>query len=424
MRIAAAPKLGAYVALAALGLLAALLLRRPEPLLFASPFLLVLAFGLAAARPPEITATLGLTKSRLLEGEETALQIALASRQAVEWLEVLPRLPRGLEATEPARVVALRLAAGEERVILYAITAQRWGGYVLDGLLLRGYDGWGLLVYEADIAAQLPLRVYPQPERLHSGPQPAQTQALAGNQVARLSGEGIEFAEVRQFAPGDRMRRINWRVSARRGQLTVNQQHPEHNADIVLFLDTFVESAQQATGMLDVAVRAAVGLAEYYLNARDRVGLVSFGGALRWLTPAQGQVQRYRIVEALLDTQIVLTYAWKEIGVLPPHTLPPKALVIALTPLLDERSSTALLNLHARGFDLALIEVSPLPFLRPEGSVEGRLAYRVWLLQREGQRSRYRRRGIAVATWQPGQPLDAVIEEVRAFQRFARHRHA
>ena len=424
MKVTAAPKLGAYIALAALGLLAALLLRRPEPLLFASPFLLVLALGLTTSQRPEITTTMTLTRSRLLEGEETVLQITLASRQSLERLEVLPRLRRGLEATEPARVVALRLAAGQERTIPYAINAQRWGGYVLDGLLLRGLDRWGLLVYEAEVAAQLPLRVYPQSERLRSGPQPAQTQALAGNQVARGSGEGIEFSEVRQFAPGDRVRRINWRVSARRGQLTVNQQHPEHNADVVLFLDTFVETAQQATGMLEGAVRAAVGLAEYYLNSRDRVGLISFGGALRWLTPAQGQVQRYRIVEALLDTQIVLTYAWKEIGVLPPHTLPPKALVIALTPLLDERSSRALLNLHARGFDLAIVEVSPLPFLRPEASVEGRLAYRLWLLQREGQRSRFRRLGIAVATWQPGQPLDAVIEEVRAFQRFARHRHA
>jgi uncharacterized protein (DUF58 family) len=424
MRVTASPKLGAYVALGGLGLLAALLLRRPEPLLFAAPFLLVLTIGLTTAQQPLLTVNLTLTRSRLLEGEETTLEIALAARNAIERVEVLPRLPTGVEATEPARVLALRLAAGEIRTISYAIHARRWGGYLLDGLLLRVHDRWGLLVYETDVAARLPLRIYPQPERLRSAPQPRQTQALAGNQVARQSGEGIEFAEVRQFVPGDRIRRVNWRVTARRGQLTVNQQHPEHNADVVLFLDTFIERVQQQTGMLDLAVRATTGLAEYYLSARDRVGLISFGGALRWLTPAQGQVQRYRIVEALLDTQIVLSYAWQEISVLPRHTLPAKAQVIALTPLLDERAATALLNLHARGFDLAIIEVSPLPYVRAEKSSEGQLAYRLWLLQREAQRSRFQRLGIAVAAWQPGQPLEVVIEEVRAFQRFARHRHA
>ncbi|MGI8916396.1 MAG: DUF58 domain-containing protein [Chloroflexota bacterium] len=424
MTVAASPKLGAYVALAGLGLLTALLLRRPEPLLFATPFLLLLLVGLASAQEPSLTASLALSRSRLLEGEETILEITLAAHSAVERLEMLPRLADGLEATEPARVVTLRLVAGEERSFPYAIHARRWGGYVVGNLLLRAHDRWGLLVYEAEVATHLPVRVYPQPEQLRSAPRPAQTQALVGNDVARQSGEGIEFAEIRQYLPGDRIRRINWRVSARRGQLTVNQQHPEHNADVILFLDTFVETAQQRTGVLDLAVRAAMGLAEHFLNARDRVGLVSFGGALRWLTPAMGPIQRYRIVEALLDTQIVLTHVWKEISILPTRTLPPGALVVALTPLLDERSVTAFLNLNGRGFDLAIIEVSPLPYVRSEASVEGQLAYRLWVLQREAQHARFQRLGIAIATWQPGQPLEAVMEEVRAFQRFARRRRA
>ncbi|HEY8745750.1 MAG TPA: hypothetical protein VIU62_21905, partial [Chloroflexota bacterium] len=177
MRATAAPKLGAYVALGGLGLLAALLLRRPEPLLFAAPFLLVLAMGLATARQPLLSVNLTLTRSRLLEGEETALEIMLTAGNAIERVELLPRLPAGVEATEPARVLALRLAAGEARTIAYAIHARRWGGYLLDGLLLRVHDRWGLLVYETSVAARLPLRIYPQPERLRSAPQPRQTQA-------------------------------------------------------------------------------------------------------------------------------------------------------------------------------------------------------------------------------------------------------
>ena len=74
-----------------------------------------------------------------------------------------------------------------------------------------------------------------------------------------------------------------------------------------------------------------------------------------------GSVQLYRIVDALLDTDIALSYAWKGADVIPPRTLPPQALVIGLTPLLDERSVGALLDLRARGFDLAIVDVSPLP---------------------------------------------------------------
>ena len=76
-----------------------------------------------------------------------------------------------------------------------------------------------------------------------------------------------------------------------------------------------MEARREDAGTLDLAVRAAATLAERYLAHRDRVGLVVFGGVLNWLTPATGIVQRYRIVDALLDTEIMLSYAWKDIDV-------------------------------------------------------------------------------------------------------------
>ena len=84
-----------------------------------------------------------------------------------------------------------------------------------------------------------------------------------------------------------------------------------------------------------MTVRAAASLAHLYLQRKDRVGLVSFGGYLSWLMPASGTQQLYRIVDSLLQMNIVLSFASKGVDVLPPRTLPPRALVIALSPLLD-----------------------------------------------------------------------------------------
>ena len=89
--------------------------------------------------------------------------------------------------------------------------------------------------------------------------------------------------------------------------------------------------------------------------------------------------------------------------ILPVRTLPPQALVLALTPLLDERAVRALLDLRARGFDLAVIEISPVPFVdagRPASSTTSR--YRLWLLRREALRARYLRLGVPVVEWQRG----------------------
>ena len=115
---------------------------------------------------------------------------------------------------------------------------------------------------------------------------------------------------------------MNWRATARRGEPWVNETHPERNSDIVIFIDTFSEARRPDLGTLDVSIRAAASLAALYLREKDRVGLVSFGGVLNWLTVTSGTTQLYRIVDSLLDAEILLSYAWKDLDVIPPRLLP------------------------------------------------------------------------------------------------------
>ncbi len=80
----------------------------------------------------------------------------------------------------------------------------------------------------------------------------------------------------------------------------------------------------------------------------------------------------------------------------------------------------ALLNLRARRFDLAIIEVSPAPFIVMPPNKTGDLAYRIWQLDREVMRERLRRLGVPVAEWRAGEPFEQPILEVQAFRRYAR----
>jgi uncharacterized protein (DUF58 family) len=416
------PKLGAYAALTALGLFAALVLGRPEPAVLAAPFALTLALGLALARPPDVRVELELDRDRVLEGEEITLALELEARDPASRLELLVELPRRLEPVEGRNPIAIRLEAGEERRLELRLRCARWGGFVIRQVHLRARDAAGLQTWERTVEAPLTLRVYPRPEALRELVRPLQTQAFAGNRVSRDRAEGLEFADLRPFVAGDRIRQINWRASARRNELWVNQQFAERNADVIIFLDSFTEARDEAAGTLDQAIRAAASLTERYLAQKDRVGLVNFGGVLNWLQPGTGQVQLYRIVESLLNTEITLSYAWKEIEVLPRRTLPPKALVLALTPLLDERAMRALLDLRARAIDLVIVEISPLPFTSPPPGPSGELAYRLWLLRREARRLEYERAGAPVVVWNDGDPLTAVLEGVSASRRHARIR--
>ena len=423
MTKAATPKLGAYAALAGAGLLAALVLGRPELAALAAPFAALLVVGLSLAEAPRVSAAFELEPERQVQGEAVNAEVELRAERHVPRLELLLDLPPELTAETPNPQL-FALGYGERRELEHVLRCERWGAHRVGELVLRAHDTFGLFVFEQTLDLSKPVKVYPRGEALRQLLRPLETQPFAGNQLPRTRGEGIEFADLRPFVPGDRVRRVNWRATARRNEPWVNETHPERNTDVVIFLDTFAEARREGESTLDLAVHAAASLAVHYMREKDRVGLVAFGGVLNWLTASSGLVQLYRVLDSLLDAEIFLSYAWKDVSLLPVRTLPPKALVLALTPLLDERSVRALLDLRARGFDLAVIEVSPVPFAPPGEQALDELAHRLWILRRDALRKRYQRLGVPVAEWRDDVPLQAVLEEVRTFRRHARVTHA
>ncbi len=413
------PRLEGYAILAAVGLVASLALRRPELAVAAAPFAVVLAIGLQLAREPRIDVQFGVFGERTVQGALVDTEITVRADSSVDRLELLLELPKGVDA-DGDNAVAIRLRPGEERAIPVGLRCSRWGVYDVGTVEVRARDAFRLVVWEARLPRIQGLKAYPHSEALARVLDAAETQAFTGSAVARVKGDGIEYADIRDYVPGDRLRSINWRASARRTGLVVNEQHPERNTDVVVFVDSFADLRDGSRSTLDDAVRAAATLASRYLERRDRVGLVSFGGVLRWLRPGVGLSQRFRLIETLLETGVAPTYLWRDVDLIPARILPPKALVIALTPLVDPRFVRTLQNLRARGFDLVVVEIDPVDVVEAGRSELERLAYRLWLLDREVLRSRLERLGIGIARWGDGVALESALEEVRTYRRYAR----
>src|SRR5205823_1769481 len=294
----ATTKLPAFIGLAGLGLIAALVLGLPELVALAAPFALVAAAGLAFAERPRVEAGVDLARELTVEGEDLEARVKVWSPTGVERLDLVLDLPPEIALVHGSSPVSLSLERGEERTLEFTLHGRRWGGYTLGSVGMRAYERFRLFADEGWFERLQPLKVYPRPEAMNELLRPQETQVFSGNQVAREKGEGIEFADLRRFVPGDRPRRINWRASARRDELWVNELHAERNADVILFLDSFSEAGGEGESTLDRAVRAAAALATNYLTEKDRVGFVSFGGVLNWLLPSTGLAQLYRIVDS------------------------------------------------------------------------------------------------------------------------------
>jgi uncharacterized protein (DUF58 family) len=420
MRRTASPRVEGYAVLTAAGLAGALALRRPELAVAAAPFALVLLLGLRLARDPGVQVRLALDTDRTLEDSRVGAEISVRAEAGVDRLELMLDLPAGVEVADAASATAVRIRKGEDRAIGLDLRCRRWGVYDVGDIEVRARDVLRIVVWEQRFRLRQALKAYPKPESVQRLLAPFETQALTGSDVARAKGDGIEYADIRDYVAGDRLRSINWRASARRDVLVVNERHPERNTDVVLFVDSFSDLSAPGRSTLDDAVRAAATLATRYLDRRDRVGLVSFGGVLRWLQPGMGVVQRYRLIESLLETGVEPTYVWRNVNVIPARILPSKALVLALTPLIDPRFVTALQDLRARGYDLAAVEVDPVGVVQPGKTAAERVAYRLWILQRETLRARLLGLGIAVSRWDEHRPLEVALEEVRTFRRYAR----
>jgi uncharacterized protein (DUF58 family) len=413
------PRLLGYSVLAAVGLLGALALRRPELAIVAAPFALLVVVGTRTARDPEVQVALAIADERTLEGTDLGVVATVRAQRSVDRLELLLELPRQVEVVSGDIVRSLRLRAGEERELEYTLRCTTWGVHELGRTRMRACDPFRIVTWKATGDETRQVKAYPSPITLRRLVPPIETQAFAGSQVARVKGDGVEYADIRDFVPGDRVRAINWRASARRQSLVVNERHPERNADVVLFVDSFVDVRGAGRSVLEEGVRAAGALAAHYLDRRDRVGLVGFGGVLRWLQPGMGTTQRYRLVETMIETGVEPTYTWRDVNVIPARILPAASLVLALTPLVDPRFIAALEDLRGRRFDVAVVEVDPIPLVEPGHTDVERSAYRLWLLEREVLRSRLERLGIGVATWGE-RDLETVLEEVRIFRRSTR----
>lgn len=404
------PQLARLAGLGSVLVAVGLLLGRAEIVALGTPLLAALGFGLV--RPtPAVTARLVLAEERVLEGEVTQLTVLLRADRRVDQVNVDITLPAGLAVVDGAPRVTVDVRAREPRPVTVGVRPRRWGVHPVGPVHVVAYAR-GRLVGRAEQLAAMPLRVLPRAERFVAADAHPFTRVVTGSHVSRSAGEGVEFAAIREFRPGDPLRRVNWRVSSRTGELYVTDHRPERNAEVVLFLDTFLDVGPPGNTSLDVAVRASLGIAQHYLAQMDRVGVTGFGGVLRWLTAATGSVQFHRIVEHLLGTELVLSYSWKDLELLPVNTLPPRALVLALSPLLDNRATGALADLARRGFGVVVIDTSPEPLLAPPVGELAGLAQRIFWMERDMLVRRFSEIGVPVVRWRGAGSLDAVLLEV------------
>jgi uncharacterized protein (DUF58 family) len=129
------------------------------------------------------------------------------------------------------------------------------------------------------------------------------TEVFAGEYSSAFKGRGMEFAEVREYQPGDDVRAIDWNVTARTGRAFIKRFTEERELTIVLAVDLSASGAFGSTDRLkrQLAAEISAVLAFAAVRKNDRIGLLAFTDRVElYVPPKKGTKHTLRIVRELL----------------------------------------------------------------------------------------------------------------------------
>ncbi len=344
-----------------------------------------------------------------------------------------------------AELVHVRVAApGHRTVDVVVPAAERTVGLRLSAVRtgpqrtlhadLRGY-GPGGTTAEAPVAATAPDRlVLPASMPLGRVPLPHRLRGLTGPHTSRRLGDGSELRDVHPFAPGDQVRRVDWRTTARRSpdleQLYVRRTHATAEATVVLVLDsrddvgpdlaTWRGSGPQRVDeptSLDLARHAAASVATALLEGGDRVGLEDLGRRRRPVPPAAGKRHLRRLLHALALSHPAGLPGRR----LRAPQLPADAFVYLFTAALDDEPVT--LTRYWRETGHGVVVVDTLPEVRPARGEHMRIAWRITRMEREDRLAHLRSEGVPVVRW-AGAAREAAPVRLEALAAAARRHRA
>jgi len=223
----------------------------------------------------------GDTNVRLGERAEVGLILEnLGARPVRAWVrDAWPP-----SAVAAPRSVRLTVPPGERRRVDLRLTPTRRGDRKAVTATIRSCGPLGLAARQLSRPVPWTLRVLPAfPSRRHLPGKLARLRELTGQHVALIRGQGTEFDSLREYVYGDDVRSIDWRATARRGDVVVRTWRPERDRRILLVLDTGRTAAGRVGDIprLDCSMDAALLLAALASRAGDRVDMLAYDRRVR-----------------------------------------------------------------------------------------------------------------------------------------------
>jgi uncharacterized protein (DUF58 family) len=370
-----------------------------------------------------------------------ALSVGHTGEVSYRWINSSPRAatlrvreirPDILGGTQPSRSLAVPPNGGARELV--AVVPQRRGREKSGGFVVDIFGPLGLGRRRRNIDLRWDVVVYPPlvSIRLRASVAAAMRRREAGMKPIRQLGEGRLFESLREWGPGDDLRHIDWKATAKRRKVITRQYEAERRQQVLLVLDTGrLMTADVGSGLarLDYAVQAALELAYAAAQHDDNVGIMTFAdGVQHFVAPERGRtgVRRVLDVLAVVEPKLVEPDYPGAFRYLAARNRK-RALTVLFTDVIDRFASDALVanvaSLRPRHVPLAVTLRSPeldgVAAMRPDASRDAyrKAAAEELLHAREEALAHMRRAGVLVIDVTPERAAQAVVQKYLDLKR-------
>lgn len=328
----------------------------------AAPFLggvllAAMAVDFFLAGSPRAVRARRILPEHLVEGRSADLLLELEATRAFD-LEVVDSLPaRALPAgASPDRTHLVTLTPDAPVSVRTQASFSRRGPHRLGRIALRARGPLGLVKRRVRLPLTEQIEVLPDVARIGARAERLLRGQEEGGTRRRNMKEGRELDSLREYQSGDDPRLVEWKISARRGQLVVKKMRPETRQEIVVAVDAgrLLSGAHSpddgGESRLDAAMTTALTLAAAALSRGDRASMIAFAGdILAWGTAGEGRGHLRRLASSM--NQVEAAAEESDYGQVARFLIARqkrRAMVVFVTDVLDEPSVRSLAAAVAR----------------------------------------------------------------------------
>ena len=219
--------------------------------------------------------------------------------------EIIDELPVQLQIRNWKR--KLELSPKQQKKIHWYLTPLQRGEYHFGNIHLFVSTPLSLLSRRFTTEAHQTIPVYPAFMQLHNYQLFSGTtlQLEGGNQKMRKIGQSMEFEQIKEYVSGDDIRTLNWKASARKGSLMINNFMEERSQQVYCIIDKgrLMKMSFDGMTLLDYAINSCLVLSNVCLKKQDRVGVITFSNEPGNILPADRKPSQAEHILQLLYKQ-------------------------------------------------------------------------------------------------------------------------